>query len=233
MRRLMLLIQNWTGRITYLPPMQGEVRLARNVTMAVAGVALAWAALVPSQIAGGFLIALAAMALGPLLYAGSWPIWELLVWDSKQPWATPRSQQDANYDAATEAFGAVARRRPAEVRAALANVVNPDPWRETVDLYYLALADLMERRTPDLARLADQVNKLDAGPRQDSTRVMVALVAAGSAYLSADDWRAPLLACRQELKVPRSLRGALWPMHYAYKIVGLLMLIAAVAAIAR
>jgi hypothetical protein len=214
----------WHGRVLYVPPLRRESVLAVRITVIVSGAALVWWMSMAHPPPGFFLVPLLLAALGPLLYARSWALWDLLVWDSNQPWHTPPSEQDANYDAAVEAVQALGRREPAAVREALAKTVNPDPWRRMINLYYGALADLMEGQQPNAAQLRDQLDDLDPGPRRDSAEVMIALVAAGCVNLSGGDWRAPLLACRRQLGLRLSPRRVLWPMRVAFVVVILLTL---------
>jgi hypothetical protein len=226
-RLMQFLPYYWRGRALYLPALTRQSQSARRATAVITGVALVWCVYVARQTPTAFLVPLVILALGPVLYIRSWPIWDLLVWDSKQPWLATPSEQDANYEAACEAFLAVGLRQPEAVRAALAKSVDPSPWRRMVNLYYDGLADLMQGREPDTASLAVQRDRLDPGPRHDSADVMVALIAAGAANLSGGDWRAPLLACRKQLGLKLSLRRALWPMQFAFLLMSIGLLIVA------
>lgn len=211
MSRVLSLLPSWRGRALYLPPLMRELRLAR----VPAGIALLWWVLVGWHTPWAFLVPAAALFFGPVVYIRSWRVWDLLVWDSELPWRTPPAEQDANYDAAAVAYVAVMSRRPEAVRAALATIDGSTQWRRTVDLYYAALADLMDGREPNSASLSAQLDLLDRGPRHDSAEVMVALVAAGAANLAGSDWRSPLQECRKRLHLRLSLRRVLWPMQFA------------------
>jgi hypothetical protein len=189
---------------------------------------LYWALLAPRSLFF-FVLPLVLLALGPMTYIRSWPIWDLFVWDSEQPWTTPPSEQDDNYLAAAEAYQALARHQSAAARTALAKMVDPDPWRRMVNLYYASLADLMDGRQPDEKALIEQVARLDPGPRRASAQVMVAFVASGSANLLHKDWRLPLIECRRELGLRLSVRRVVWPWRLAFVVTPLLLVVLAAA----
>jgi hypothetical protein len=210
----------WLGRILYMPRLSRESKLAYRCAILTAGAANVWWIWSAPKAPLGFLVPILVVILGSLLYIRSWPIWDLLVWDSTQPWKTPPSEQDANYEASSEAWLGVSLRDPRAIRSALAKIVDPTPHQEMVALYYAALADLIEGRAPDPAPLTAQLDRLDPGPRHESARVMVALVAAGSLDISGGEWRAPLLAVRRQLGLRLSIRRALWPMGVPFIFTG-------------
>ena len=211
-------LPTWRGRILYIPPLTLEWSRARAATATATGAAILWWAIVAGGTPWTLLVPLVPLALGPVLYVRSWRVWDLLVWDSEQPWHTPAAEQDAGYEAMVEAVVAVARRQPEATRAAVTSVADLTLWQRTTGLYYSGLADLMEGHAPDLARLAAQAERLDPGPRSNSAKVMMALLSAGSASLEGGDWRSPLLACRNQLGVRFSVRRALWPMRIAHVV---------------
>jgi hypothetical protein len=218
MSELLLRLPTWRGRILYLPPLTSEWRRARVATAAATGAAILWWAFVAHGTPWTFLVPLVPLAIGPVLYIRSWRVWDLLVWDSEQPWYTPAAEQDAGYEAMSQAFLAVALRQPEAVRAAVTSVADLTVWQSTTALYYSGLADLMEGHMPDLAPLAAQSERLDPEARRNSANVMIALLAAGSASLADGDWRPPLLACRNQLGVRFSVRRALWPLRIAHVV---------------
>jgi hypothetical protein len=218
MSKLLLRLPTWRGRILFLPPLTREWSRARAATATATGAAILWWAIVARGTPWTFLVPLVPLALGPILYLRSWRVWDLLVWDSEQAWFTPAAEQDAGYEAMSQAFLAVARRQPEAVRAAVTSVADLTLWQRTTALYYSGLADLMEGHIPDLAPLAAQPERLDPGPRRNSAKVMIALLAAGSASPADGDWRSPLLACRTQLGVRFSVRRALWPLRRAHVV---------------
>ena len=232
MRRLRQLVPSWRGRVLYLPPLTREWRRSRIASASATGLAIFWWAFCARGVAGALLVG-AVLALGPVTYLHSWRIWDLLVWDSESPWKTLPPEQDANYEAASEAVVSLMSRRPEAVRAALGKVSSPSPWRTVVDLYYLGLADLMEGRPPAVEDLAEAMGCLDPGPRYDSARVMLALIEAGSANLAGGDWRTSLITCRTQLGLGLSMRRVIWPMQFVLLVMtATFLLVAAYSMIA-
>jgi hypothetical protein len=218
MRRRLRTWPRWRGRLLYLPPLTNEWRRARIASAATSALAIFWWACFARDVPGAILVAPIVLFLGPVFYFRSWRIWDVLVWDSESSWKTPPAEQDANYEAASDAVLALANRRPDAVRAALTKVVNPTAWRRMVDLYYLGLADMMDGRAPAPEVLAAAMEHVDAGPRYESARVMVALIEAGSAHLSGSDWRTPLLECRKQLGLRLSVRRVVWPLQFGFVV---------------
>jgi len=163
------------------------------------------------------LVPLVPLALGPVLYVRSWRVWDLLVWDSEQPWHTrqpSRMPATRRWSRPSSRWHGASRRPlvpPSQVLPTHALAEDNGPLLQRI-------GDLMEGHAPDLARLAAQAERLDPGPRSNSAKVMMALLSAGSASLEGGDWRSPLLACRNQLGVRFSVRRALWPMRIAHVV---------------
>lgn len=223
-------LRYWCGLPFYLPKLSREVQTSRRLMKYSIMLALL-ACLVPFGLVGAIAIAVVASALvGLASFWRSWAIWDLLVWDRDRWSDAPdtRPAQGPNSEAAIETMSAILERNPLRIRSAVARVIEPTAWRTAFGRYALALADVMDRRPPDIDGLEAVVGQLQTDVEREKGAVMVALVRASEADIAGGDWRMALLQCRRELRPPFAPLRWIWPCQLSLYVMAYLLVLALV-----